>query len=123
MTDRLTDALTGAATAVARDPDNSLTIADAGKVANAMAQQMPAPRALESLWPQLMRYGISGLGVALASRGIGPELDWQAAATAIVDVVTGQGDAADWKVTLGSAIAIAPPLWRTATTWWSRRLA
>ncbi|MEP9376220.1 hypothetical protein ABLE91_05880 [Aquabacter sp. CN5-332] len=101
MSDILTDALKGAAIAVARRSDNSLDVADATKVASAMAQEMPAPAALESLWPQLVRYGITMLGTALAAHGVGDEATWQAVA--------------------GGVIAIAPPIWRIGTTWWERR--
>lgn len=121
MTSLLQKALAGAVTAVARDDTNSLAPRDAPAVAQAIAQQMPEPKALESLWPQMARYAISGFGVALASRGLGTELEWGTFATSIIDVVTGAGDADDWKVVVGGLIALAPPAYRAVSTWLARR--
>ncbi|MEW6258147.1 MAG: hypothetical protein AB1592_19515 [Pseudomonadota bacterium] len=103
MTSLLTDALKGAAEAVARRADVPLSPADAATVADAISGQMPAPRALEPLWPQLVRYGVSMLGTALAAHGIGDDATWQAVA--------------------GGIIALAPPVYRIVTTWLARRRA
>lgn len=120
MTSLLQKALTGAVTAVARDDNNSLAPKDATVVAQAIAQKLPEPKALESLWPQMARYAISGFGVALAARGLGTEVEWNVLANSIIDVATGAGDAADWKVVVGGIIALAPPTYRAVSTWLAR---
>lgn len=94
--------LTAVASAAAR-PDVPLSPNQVTPVAAAITEALPAPAALESLWPQLLRYGISMAGTALAARGIGAEADWQALG--------------------GAVIAIAPVVWRIATTLIARRKA
>lgn len=123
MTTLLQKALTGAVTAVARDDSNSLAPRDAPVVAEAIAQKLPQPKAMESLWPQMARYAISGFGVALTARGLGTELEWHTFANSIIDVIVGAGDADDWKVVVGGIIALAPPAYRAVSTWLARRRA
>lgn len=103
MSDLLTTALQGAAAAVAARADVPLSPADAGIVADALSQQLPKPAALEPLWPQLVRYGVSMLGTALAARGIGDDATWQAVA--------------------GAMIALVPPVYRIISILLARRAA
>lgn len=81
---------------LAERSDTVLTPADAGKVTAELVKALPPPQATEALWPQLVRYAISGAGVALASRGY--------------------GTAADYEFIAGAVLAVAPPAWRVATT-------
>lgn len=92
--------LTAVSTAAARN-DVPLSKDAVAPVATAIIEAMPAPAAMEALWPQLLRYGISMAGTALAARGIGAEADWQAIG--------------------GAVIAIAPVVWRIGTTIIARR--
>ncbi len=108
-----TAVLAAAATAAAR-PDVPLTAANAAPVAAAITEALPPPAALESLWPQLTRYAISAAGTALAARGIGEVSDWQTLASAVHD---------NWQAIVGAGMAIAPVVWRIATTLVARRKA
>ncbi|WP_323034093.1 hypothetical protein [Pararhodobacter sp.] len=100
---KLESALLKAAESAALLPSVPLAPAYAPKVAAAIAEAMPAPQAMEALWPQLARYAIAIGGSILVGRGL----------------VT----AADWEVIAGAALALAPPLWRTVSTWLARRKA
>ncbi|MGU3495945.1 hypothetical protein ACLBXM_18035 [Xanthobacteraceae bacterium A53D] len=102
MTDLTTAVIKAAESAAARQ-NIPLHRADAAPVALAIAQAMPAPKAMEPLWPQLIRYGVSMLGTALAARGVGTE--------------------ADWEVLAGIIIAAAPPAYRVISTMIARRKA
>ncbi len=101
MTNLVETALRKAAEAAALRPDVPIFPAAAPEVAQAIAEALPAPQALESLWPQLARYAIAIGGSILVGRGL----------------VT----AADWEVIAGGALALAPPIWRTVSTWLARR--
>jgi hypothetical protein len=95
--------LAGAVAAVAARNDVPLSPSAAPAVTAALAEQLPAPLALEALWPQLARYAVSIAGAFLASRG------WV--------------EAADWQVIAGAILTLAPPAWRTITTLLARRVA
>ncbi|MEW6121662.1 MAG: hypothetical protein AB1698_03555 [Pseudomonadota bacterium] len=103
MSKTFASVLAGAVTAIADRPDVPLAPSAAPAVTAALAEQLPAPQALEALWPQLARYAVSIAGAALASRG------WV--------------DAADWQVIAGAFLTLAPPAWRTITTLLARRSA
>lgn len=111
MTQIASAVLTAVASAAAR-PDVPLTANQVAPVAAAITAALPDPKALESLRPQLARYAISAAGTVLATRGIGDVADWQSLASAVHD---------NWQALSGAGIAIAPLLWRIATTLIARR--
>jgi len=95
------DAIRAATKVVAAQHDNSLTAAQAPALAAAIAEQMPEPKALESLWPQLARYAVTIVGSFLVGRGVVAE--------------------SEWPIIAGGILALAPPLYRTISTWVARR--
>lgn len=101
MTTIFAQALAGAVAAVAKRTDVPLDPSAAPAVAEALAQQLPAPQAMESLWPQVMRQGLVFVGGVV--------------------VATGWVGAEDYAVLSGAVIAAAPVVWRIATTLLARR--
>lgn len=99
----LKDAIAAAVATAAARPEVPLDPAAAPQVAAAVAADLPAPAALEPLWPQLARYAVSILGSILVGRGLVAE--------------------SDWPVIAGAILALAPPLYRTVSTWAARRQA
>jgi len=97
----LETALTRAAAVAAARPEVPLAPAAALEVADAIAEVLPPPRALEPLWPQLARYAVSIAGSILVGRGLVAE--------------------SDWPVIAGAILALGPPVYRTVSTWLARR--
>lgn len=96
--------ITAGLTAAGASADMEITPEGAAEAAQIVAQQIPTAAqaaALEPLWPQLVRYGVSILGTAMAARGI--------------------GEAADWQALGGALIAVAPILYRICRTMIARR--
>lgn len=81
---------------IARQPDPVA-------IPNVVVQSLPAPKAMEPLWPQLARYAISIAGTLLASQGY--------------------ADANDVNIIGGALMTIGPPLYRVITTLIARRKA
>jgi hypothetical protein len=67
---------------------------------NDIAAAMPPAKAMESLWPQLLRYALGYAGTALAGYGLVSDGEWQTIS--------------------GLIIAAAPIVWRVATTLYAR---
>ncbi len=111
---KIASAVLAAVAAVAARPDIPLSTNQVAPVAAAITDALPPPAALESLWPQLARYAISAAGTAFAARGIGDVSDWQTLAAAVHD---------NWQAIGGVGVAIAPVVWRIATTLLARRPA
>ncbi|MDQ0507435.1 Pam3-gp28 family putative phage holin [Xanthobacter agilis] len=99
----LTTAISQAVQSAADNPSVPLDPAAAPQVAAAITAALPAPAAVEPLWPQLARYGVSILGSILVGRGLVAE--------------------SDWPVIAGAILALAPPVYRSLTTWAARRKA
>ncbi len=99
----LKDAVAQAVRAAAANPSIPLDARAAPQVAAAVVADLPAAAALEPLWPQLARYAVSILGSVLVGRGL------------VADT--------DWPVIAGAILALAPPLYRTVSTWAARRKA
>ncbi|MFG1454463.1 hypothetical protein V5F44_19745 [Xanthobacter sp. V2C-8] len=99
----LKDAVAQAVRAVAANPSVPLDASAAPQVTAAVVAALPAPAAIEPLWPQLARYGVSILGSVLVGRGLVAE--------------------SDWPVIAGAILALAPPVYRSITTWAARRKA
>lgn len=96
-------AIEAAVSRVAQSPDAALDRKDAPAVAEALKEQMPAPLALEALWPQLLRQGIVFAGGVVVGKG------WLSAE--------------DWQMVSGLLIAAAPVVYRVAATWFARLAA
>lgn len=101
MTNKMEAALRTAARKVGEINGTAAVLGVSPEAVASIAQAMPAPLALESLWPQMLRYAITIGGSVLVGRGL----------------VT----AADLEIIAGAALALAPPLYRTASTWLARR--
>ena len=89
-----------AVSTAARSPQTELVRKDAPAVAEAIKDAMPAPQAMESLAPQWLRYGIA-IGAAYAAGKLG-------------------GDSRTWEGLGFAVVALAPPVYRTVTTWIAR---
>lgn len=101
MTNKMEAALRTAAQKVGEIDGAAAVLGINSEAVASIAKAMPAPLALESLWPQMLRYAITIGGSVLVGRGL----------------VT----AADLEIIAGAALALAPPLYRTASTWLARR--
>ncbi|WP_454919203.1 hypothetical protein [Xanthobacter sediminis] len=99
----LKDAVTQAVQSAAARPDVPLDPSAVDAVVTAVTQALPAPAGMEPLWPQLMRYAISGLGAAIG--GIG-----------VVSADTA-------PIIAGAIIYSVPPVYRIIRTWIARRQA
>jgi len=84
----------------AQSSSNDLTKQDAPLVATAVKDALPAPQAMESLAPQWLRYGIA-IGAAYIAGKLG-------------------GDSKTWEALGFALVALAPPVYRTITTWIAR---
>ena len=99
----LKEAVAKAVKSVAANPSVPLDPSAAPQVAAAVTAALPSSAALEPLWPQLARYAVSILGSVLVGRGLVAE--------------------SDWPVIGGTILALAPPVYRTVSTWIARRQA
>ncbi|MFG1479183.1 hypothetical protein V5F53_11035 [Xanthobacter sp. V4C-4] len=99
----LKDAVEQAVRSAAANPSIPLDPAGVRQVAEAVSAALPAPVAVELLWPQLARYAVSIAGSVLVGRGLVAE--------------------SDWPVIAGAVLALAPPLYRSLATWAARRKA
>jgi len=87
----------------AQSPDTALVRTDAPAIAEAVKDALPAPRAMESLWPQILRQAMVFLGGLVVAKG------WVRAE--------------DWSILSGALLAAAPVVWRVVSTWRARASA
>lgn len=87
----------------ALSPETELVRKDVPAIADAVKDALPAPQAMESLTPQWIRYGIA-IGAAYIAGKLG-------------------GDSKTWEALGFTVVALAPPVYRTVTTWLARRPA
>lgn len=97
------DAVDIATKIVAKDKDVPLTNAQAKPVAEAIAQQMPSPKAMEGLEWQNVRSLIIAAGGYFVGRGF--------------------IDDAQLQIIAGFIMIILPIVYRNLSTWWSRYTA
>jgi len=95
--------VTQAVTNAASSPLTKLEYRDVGNVAEVIKQELPSPKAMEALWPQLLRSVLMVLGGYLAGQGYLEKADMESLVTA--------------------ALLVGPVLWRVVTTWIARRRA
>ncbi len=78
-----------------QSPSNELLRKDAPAVAEAIKDAMPAPRAMESLWPQVFRQALVFVGGLIVAKG------WVSSE--------------DWAVLSGAVLTTAPVIYRIAS--------
>ncbi len=113
----LETALTRAAAVAAARPEVPLAPAAAPEVADAIAEALPPPRAMESLWPQLARYAVAILLAFLSGIGAATAGDVQVIMQVLRDL---SSQAITPEVATTAAGALAPVLWRIGSTLWAR---
>jgi len=103
---------------VAQNPDNALARRDAPAVAEAVIAALPPPRAMESLWPQVLRQLVVFGGGMMAGFGILASTDTQSILALYDAIASGNTEAIG-----GAAAGVGMIVWRVGSTWLARRAA